>query len=108
MTKDLNEKAILNELKQGSSFFKTQHKTEKRTFERSNEPTNDRTTEQIEKNNSEQLARRKVRHTFDIYEDQLQALHTLQLKAVQQGKRKPKLGTMVQEAIDSYLKNLPE
>src|SRR5258708_30909102 len=45
----------------------------------------------------------KVRHTFDIYVDQLHALQAFQLRAVQRGKRKPTLGKMVQQAIDLYV-----
>jgi len=48
--------------------------------------------------------RQKIRHAFDIYQDQLMELQLWQLKAVQKGKRKPKLGKMVQEALDVYLK----
>jgi hypothetical protein len=48
--------------------------------------------------------RRKIRHAFDIYQDQLFSLQMRQLEAVQRGKRKPKLGRMVQDAIDMYLK----
>ncbi len=48
------------------------------------------------------MKRRKIRHTFDIYDDQLQAMHTVQLEAVQAGKRKPTLGDMVQNALDDY------
>jgi hypothetical protein len=45
-----------------------------------------------------------VRHSFDVYEDQVIALQSLQLVALQQGRRKPSLGDMVQQAIDRYLK----
>jgi hypothetical protein len=51
-----------------------------------------------------QKPRRIIRHAFDIYADQLYALQTIQLKAVQNGRKKPKLGTMVQRALDLYLK----
>jgi hypothetical protein len=67
-----------------------------RTDERSNERTNVRT--------SSKPKRQKIRHAFDIYQDQLLALQIRQLEAVQRGKRKPKLGKMVQDAIDLYLK----
>jgi hypothetical protein len=67
-----------------------------RTNERSNERTNVRT--------SSKTKRQKIRHAFDIYQDQLLALQIRQLEAVQRGKRKPKLGKMVQDAIDLYLK----
>jgi|GEM_PF-5189580 hypothetical protein len=64
--------------------------------ERSNVRTNGATVER-KKN------RVKIRHTFDIFADQLVALQTLQLAAVQNGRRKPALGKMVQQAIDLYL-----
>jgi hypothetical protein len=48
--------------------------------------------------------RQKIRHAFDIYQDQLFNLQMRQLEAVQKGKRKPRLGKMVQDAIDQYLK----
>ncbi|MCL4552431.1 MAG: hypothetical protein M1305_02590 [Candidatus Marsarchaeota archaeon] len=45
----------------------------------------------------------KIRHAFDIFEDQLRALQLLQLEAVRADKKKRKLGEMVQEAIDLFL-----
>ena len=67
-----------------------------RTDERPNDGTNVRTITKPK--------RQKIRHAFDIYQDQLFALQMKQLEAVQRGKRKPKLGKMVQDAIDLYLK----
>ena len=67
-----------------------------RTDERPNDGTNERTAAKPK--------RQKIRHAFDIYQDQLFALQMKQLEAVQRGKRKPKLGKMVQDAIDLYLK----
>jgi hypothetical protein len=65
-----------------------------------NERSNERT---LERTDERSLNRVKVRHTFDIFADQLRDLQTIQLKAVQRGKRKPTLGKMVQQAIDLYL-----
>ncbi len=50
-------------------------------------------------------ARKKIRHSFDIYEDQKIALDKLQLAIMfdLEGK-KPSLGEIVQEAIDLYIK----
>ena len=67
-----------------------------RTDERPNDGTNVRTITKPK--------RQKIRHAFDIYQDQLFALQMRQLEAVQRGKRKPKLGKMVQDAIDLFLK----
>jgi len=66
---------------------------------RSNERTFGRTVERTSKPHRE-----KIRHTFDIYKDQLIALQVIQLEAVQSGKKKPKLGKMVSEGIDLFIK----
>jgi len=70
--------------------------SDERTDGRPNDGTNGRTFVKPK--------RQKIRHAFDIYQDQLFALQMRQLEAVQKGKRKPKLGKMVQDAIDLYLK----
>lgn len=49
-------------------------------------------------------SRRVIRHTFDVYHDQLIRLQKLQIAAMSKGRKKPKLGKMVQKAIDLYLK----
>lgn len=63
--------------------------------------TNERTTVQ-------KPIRLIIRHAFDIYSDQLYGLQAIQLEAVQNGKKKPKLGTMVQKALDLYLQQKRE
>ena len=132
MTKKLDEATVLNELREGSAFFRDAKKAskrrinaevppaanpsqsvklsnkprrQKRTSERSNERTNETTN--VRTNDGFQK-REKIRHTFDIYADQLRALQTLQLEAVQAGKRKPKLGDMVQQALDTFIKKRRE
>ena len=107
--KKLNSEIILNELKQGSAFFpeKTEP-SQKRTFERSLEATNEvsheRTVEPTKHATNERAQQRtKIRHTFDIFTDQLQGLHQVQLEILQAEIKKPKLGDMVQEALDDYL-----
>lgn len=72
---------------------------QKRSNERTFEPPNERPKERTFK-----AKRVKTRHTFDIYEDQLTSLLAIQLERVQAGKKKPKLGKMVSDAIDLYLK----
>ena len=59
-----------------------------RTFER----TNERYRERI-----------RVRHSFDVWQDQLHALTELQAHAFRATGRKPKLGELVQEALDAYI-----
>jgi len=72
---------------------------QKRTDERSNERTTERLNERTFK-----PKREKIRHTFDIYRDQLVSLQSIQLDRFRAGKKKPKLGKMVSEGIDLYLK----
>lgn len=88
-----NTSSISPENDQKTSQVETNRRTEERKVVRSNE----RTTE-YEKD------RVKIRHTFDIYDDQLGMLHQIQLEAVQAGGKKPKLGDMVQEALSDYFK----
>ena len=104
MKKKIDESLIQNELSQGSSFFKkktdepniqSENRTSVRPYERTNVRTNVR--------NDEKIVRIKIRHAFDIFEDQLRQLQATQLKAVQAGERKPSIGWMVQEAIDDWL-----
>ena len=76
-----------------------QKRTNKRTFERPNERSNERSSVKPPKRKRE-----KIRHTFDIYRDQLVALQMLQLEKFQAGKKKPKLGKMVAEGIDLFIK----
>jgi hypothetical protein len=45
----------------------------------------------------------QIRHTFDIFKDQLNALQTIQLEAVTTGLDKPTLGELIQQALDEYL-----
>ena len=72
---------------------------QKRSNERTLERPNERSTERTIK-----LKREKIRHTFDIYKDQLIELQRIQWERVQAGKKKPKLGKMVAEGIDLYIK----
>ena len=78
----------------------SQETVELSSMERSNVRSNERTVERTDVRKS----RRVIRHTFDIYQDQLVALKTLQFKAVQTDNKKVTLGDMVQEAIDLWLK----
>ena len=57
---------------------------------------NDRT---IERSND----RLRVRHSFDIWQDQLLALTEIQTRLFLETRRKPKLGELVQAALDAYI-----
>ena len=76
-----------------------QKRSNERTLERPNERSNERSIERKVKRKRE-----KIRHTFDIYRDQLVALQMIQLEKFQAGKKKPKLGKMVAEGIDLFIK----
>ena len=49
--------------------------------------------------------RRKIRHAFDIYEDQLDALKKLQIASQDEpdSERAPTLGEMTRRALDAYI-----
>ena len=64
----------------------------RRTNGRTNERSNERTVE-----------RQRVRHSFDIWQDQLLGLTEIQAERFSQSGRKPKLGELVQEALDAYI-----
>ena len=50
--------------------------------------------------------RRKIRHPFDIYEDQLEALKKIQIARRENAglKEAPALGEMVRESLDNFIK----
>ena len=63
---------------------------------RTNGVTNERTNERA-------LERSRVRHSFDIWQDQLLGLSEIQAERFSRFGRKPKLGELVQEALDAYI-----
>ena len=121
--KKLNTSAVLNELKGQSAFFektksptKAQKKNSSSPLPRQNQEksreskSNEGTKVLVFERTSERtnvrkviVERQKIRHAFDIFEDQLRELHTRQLEAVRAGKKKPGLGEMVQQALDEYI-----
>ncbi|MCK5123514.1 MAG: hypothetical protein KAQ87_05220 [Candidatus Pacebacteria bacterium] len=87
----------------------SEEKKNERTNETISERTNERTVKDIVSENSYVVIvpteRVKIRHSFDIFEDQKTALDKIQMALKDSGqKRKPVLGEMVQEAIDLYVK----
>lgn len=62
--------------------------------------TNERTNERLIERSDE---RSRVRHSFDIWRDQLLSLTEIQTERFIQTGRKPKLGELVQEALDAYI-----
>ncbi len=63
--------------------------------DRTNERSNERTNGQVE--------RRVIRHSFDIYHDQLMQLGEIQMRLYREAGKKPKLGQLVQDALDHYI-----
>src|SRR5688572_15806592 len=55
------------------------------------EPENERTNVLPFQRNEEKPPRLVIRHTFDVYQDQLIRLQKLQIDAMSRGRRKPKL-----------------
>lgn len=80
--------------------------TQESKNERSNETPIKQTNEQLNGRPLEPTVERtKVRHSFDIYQDQLLTLTELQTKVFRATGRKPRISDMVQEALDAYLSN---
>jgi hypothetical protein len=63
---------------------------------RTNDAPNDRTTERPND-------RSRVRHSFDVWQDQLLRLSEIQAARFSRTGRKPKIGELVQEALDAYI-----
>ena len=72
-----------------------------RSNERTKKRTNVRTKSRVKQIKSQRI---KIRHTFDIYQDQLVSMQAIQLEAFKKGLKKPRLGDLVQKALDSYFK----
>jgi len=61
------------------------------------------TNERINERTNGQDERRVIRHSFDIYHDQLMQLGEIQMRRYRATGKKPKLGRLVQEALDHYI-----
>jgi len=56
-----------------------------------------------ERTNERTNERSRVRHSFDIYNDQLVSLGDIQIARHRQTGRRPKLGDLAQEALDAFI-----
>jgi hypothetical protein len=81
-----------------STSVKAEPRRAERTAVRSNVRTNDAPDVRTE-------ARTKVRHSFDVYQDQLLSLAEIQAAVYRRTGKKPKAGDLVQEAIDAYIES---
>lgn len=50
--------------------------------------------------------RTKTRHSFDVFKDQITALSEIQVSMLRQTGAKPKLGDLVQQALDEYIERM--
>jgi hypothetical protein len=69
-----------------------------------NEPSNKAPNETpVERRVEASLQRTKVRHTFDIFKDQLAALRKIQFERAERFDKRYLLGDLVQEALDMFI-----
>jgi len=64
---------------------------------------NEGTNERINERTNVHEERRVIRHSFDIYHDQLMQLGEIQMRLYREAGKKPKLGQLVQDALDRYI-----
>jgi len=96
---------------------RTNGRSDERTNDRSAVRTNQRTTGRTTGRTNERpgvadarvdspppAERLRVRHSFDVYHDQLLALAAIQAERFRTTTRKPKIGELVQEAIDAFIR----
>lgn len=104
MKKRLNEDQIVNELRGNSAYF-TAPPAESTSIYAPNERTDtpyDRTDE-AHVRSYDRTPRRTKRHSFEIYEDQLQSLRRLSAQATLDGQPQS-MSEMVRTALDHFLK----
>jgi hypothetical protein len=71
-----------------------------RTNDRTDRRPNDGTTKVAPESPAERV---RVRHSFDVYRDQLLSLTEIQAVLFSKTGKKPKLGDLVQDALDAYI-----
>lgn len=74
----------------------TDQKVKKRSNEETNEPTNERLIQQS-------TVRKKIRHTFDIFADQLMSLRELSIEQEKTFGDRVLLGDLAQQALDQFI-----
>jgi hypothetical protein len=74
--------------------------TKERTIATPNEATTHRSTERTV---ARSLARTKVRHTFDVFADQVTSLRRIVLAREEMFDQHYRLGDLVQEALDAFI-----
>ena len=113
MNKKLNTKAIFNELSGQSSYFKDEpaknypkKQQEKPSSKRlktkgTSQPTNEQNNETT--NERTNVERVKIRHTFDIFKDQLMSFKKIQLERETTFGKRVRIGDLAQQALDMFI-----
>jgi hypothetical protein len=73
---------------------RTKEQKNERSLERKNNHTTERTNERTLKH-----------HSFDVFVDQLISLDHIRTRRYQATGKKPKISTLIQEALDEYIRN---
>lgn len=97
-----------NERANVQTFERSNEQKEERTNEHGNERTNERSEEQTDKRTNEHMnvrtnERTRMRHSFDIYEDQLISLKEIAIKRQKATGKRILLGDLAQEALDTFI-----
>ena len=107
MSKKLDTSGVVNELRGNSAFFPARQETPIAPAREPASPTTAtpaQTTVAKERpngrTNEPPVHRRKVRHTFDIFDDQLLSLKEITIERQRSGGNRVLLGDLVQEALD--------
>ncbi len=90
---------------ENSSERSSEH-TNVRTNEQRNERLTERIGERTDKRSDKRIDERKrVRHSFDIYQDQLLSLKAIAIDREQTHGKRVLLGDLVQEALDNFIED---
>ena len=100
--KKLNIAGVRNEL-EASAFF-SPPPAPAPAKEQTAEAINDTTKHRLNERTVERTVERpKVRHTFDIFADQVTSLKRIQLERAEMSDKRYRMGDLVQEALDSFI-----
>ncbi len=99
-------KERMNERSKERTEQRTDGQPNDRTSVRANERTDKQASESMEMSTEGRLNERtKVRHSFDVFLDQLDDLREIALARQKATRRRVLLGDLVQEALDAFIKS---
>jgi hypothetical protein len=107
----LEEGRMRSEL-EDSAFFREARRAKEASESRpshSEQPNPEVTPERMDKQTGERSSERNVerrqrRQSFDVFEDQVNALYEIQLKRAKGTAKKPLMGELAREAFDDFIK----